>query len=393
MQSLPSLAIRCGRLYDGTTAPPQSNVTLIVDAGRIVRISANDAPAEAQTTLEAASVTPGLINAHVHLEFSGEPDVALLPFVKSPIAQTLTAAANARRSLEAGVTTVRDLGGAQSNAIELRDAIAAGTHVGPTIVPAGRALCMTGGHGWFIGRETDGPWDARKAVREQRKAGASCIKLIATGGVLTRGAVPGQDQLTQDEMHAAIVEARTHGMRVAAHAIGTSGIKNALRAGVDSIEHGHLLDDEAIELFLSGGVALVPTLAAVTCIYEHAADGTQPDFVVRKATALYDAARENVGRAYRAGVTIAGGSDSGTPYNFHHNYAYEVELMHTMLGMSPLQALCAATQTAGRLLDVEAGVIADGRPADLLLLDGDLETNTLALRAPRTVIARGVPVK
>jgi imidazolonepropionase-like amidohydrolase len=248
---------------------------------------------------------------------------------------------------------------------------------------------MTGGHGHFIGRETDGPWDARKAVREQLKAGAQCIKLIATGGVLTKGAVPGQDQLSEEEMHAAIVEARTHGMRVAAHAIGTTGIKNALRAGVDSIEHGHLLDDEAIELFLARKAFLVPTIAAVSRIFEHASDGKQPDFVVRKATALYAAMRENISRAYRAGVTIAGGSDAGTPYNDHADYAYEVELMNTILGMSPGEALRAATQTAGRLLGVDAGIIEPGRPADLLLLDGDLEAHTRALRAPRCVIKGG----
>jgi imidazolonepropionase-like amidohydrolase len=249
---------------------------------------------------------------------------------------------------------------------------------------------MTGGHGHFIGgRETDGPWEARKAVREQLKAGAQCIKLIATGGVLTKGAVPGQDQLSEEEMRAAVIEAHTHGMRVAAHAIGTNGIKNALRAGVDSIEHGHLLDDETIELFHRNNAYLVPTIAAVRCIYEHAADGRQPDFVIRKANALYEAMRENIGRAFRAGVAIAGGSDAGTPYNYHAKYAYEVELMHTLIGMSPQAALQAATETAGRLLDVEAGVIAVGRPADLLLLDADLETDTLALRAPRTVIKSG----
>jgi imidazolonepropionase-like amidohydrolase len=249
---------------------------------------------------------------------------------------------------------------------------------------------MTGGHGHFIGgRETDGPWDARKAVREQLKAGAECIKLIATGGVLTKGAVPGQDQLTQEEMHAAIVEAHTHGMRVAAHAIGTNGIKNALRAGVDSIEHGHLLDDEAIELFRASNAFLVPTIAAVSCIVERASDGEQPDYVVRKATALYAAMRENITRAYRAGVAIAGGSDAGTPYNYHENYAYEVELMNTVLGMTPNEALHAATQTAGRLLAVDAGVIEAGRPADLLLLDGDLEADTRTLRSPQCVIKGG----
>ena len=389
MQPAPRFAVRCGRLYDGTGDPPQTNVTVIIEAGRIGQIVANDEPTDAEYTLEAASVTPGLINAHVHLEFSGEPDIGVV-LLTTPISKTLVAAANARRSLEAGVTTVRDLGSSGSNAIELRDAIAKGDHPGPTIVAAGRALCMTGGHGHFVGgREVDGPWDIRKAVREQLKAGAECIKLIATGGVLTKGAIPGQDQLTEKEMRAAIVEAHTHSLRVAAHAIGTSGIKNALRAGIDSIEHGHLLDDEAIEMLLHHNAYLVPTIAAVSCIFEHASDGKQPDFVVRKASALYEAMRANISRAYRAGVAIAGGSDAGTPYNYHEKYAYEVELMNTLIGMPPREALRAATQTAGALLGTEAGVIAAGRPADLLLLDGDLETDTSALRTPRRVIKGG----
>jgi imidazolonepropionase-like amidohydrolase len=248
---------------------------------------------------------------------------------------------------------------------------------------------MTGGHGAFIGRETDGPWDARKAVREQRKAGAECIKLIATGGVLTKGAVPGLDQLTEEEMRAAIVEASAHGMRVAAHAIGTSGIKNALRAGVTSIEHGHLLDDEAIELFKARDAYLVPTLAAVWRIFENVAGGAQPDYVVRKATEIYHHAGDNIRKAYRAGVKIAGGSDAGTPYNRHEDYAYEVELMSTVLGMTPQQALTAATSTAAELLGVDAGVLAPGRPADLLLLRGDAGADVRALRDPRVVIKGG----
>ena len=392
MPETTTLAVRCGRLYDGSGSAPRSNVTVIVENGTITRIVASDAQTGADRTLEAAAVTPGLINAHVHLEVSGEPDTGVI-VLATPIAKTLAAVANARRSLAAGVTTVRDLGAGGSTAIELRDAIAKGLVTGPTIVPAGRALTMTGGHGFFLGsRETDGPWDARKAVREQLKAGAECIKLIATGGVLTKGAVPGQDQLTQEEMQAASVEAHTHGLRVAAHAIGTHGIKNALRAGVDSIEHGHLLDTEAIELFLEHRAVLVPTLSAPARIREHSADGKQPDFVIRKATALYDAMRENITRAYRAGVPIAGGSDAGTPYNEHDDYAYEVELMHTLLGMSPVAALRAATQTAGQLLGVNAGTLEPGRPADLLLLDGDLEENTHALRAPLFVIKTGAVV-
>jgi imidazolonepropionase-like amidohydrolase len=384
-----TLAIRAGALCDGTAAPPRSNVTLLVDDGRVAQILPGDAAFEADRTLEAACVVPGLINCHVHLEVNGEPDIQL-PFVlRTPVERVLYAAQTARRALEAGVTTVRDLGASDGIAIAVRDAIVRGEHPGPTVLPAGRALCMTGGHGFFIGRETDGPWDARKGVREQRKAGAACVKLIATGGVLTKGAVPGQDQLTEKEMRAAVDEAHTHSMRVAAHAIGTNGIKNALRAGVDSIEHGHLLDDEAIALFAERGTALVPTLAAVACICENAKDGGMPDFVVRKATEIFERARENIARAWRAGVRIAGGSDAGTPYNYHQNYAYELELMVTMLGMAPLESLRAATSVAAGLLGVEAGVLTEGRPADLLLLDRSVADDVRAVREPRVVVKAG----
>ncbi len=383
------IAIRTGTFFDGTDAAPRSNVTLVLENGRVATIAANDQSIEADRTYDAACVVPGLINCHAHLEMNGEPDIQTLYLIRTALERTLYAAHNARLSLEAGVTTIRDLGASDGVAIAVRDAIERGEHAGPTVIPAGRALCMTGGHGFFVGRETDGPWDARKAVREQRKAGAACIKLIATGGVLTKGAVPGLDQLSEEEMRAAVDEAHTHDLVVGAHAIGTNGIKNALRAGVDSIEHGHLLDDEAIALFRERGAYLVPTLAAVSCIYENASNGKQPDYVVRKATELYERAGTNIARAWRGGVTIAGGSDAGTPYNYHQNYAYEVELMCTLLGMTPQQALTAATSTAASLLRSEAGVVAEGRPADLLLLDRDLGGDVRALRDPRVVFKAG----
>ena len=390
--SLPTLAIRAGVLCEGTDAPPRRNVTLLIADGRIREIVATDGPLTADRVIEAACVVPGLINAHAHLEANGEPDLQSLVVLRTPLDRTLYAAQNARLALQAGVTTVRDLGAADGTAIAVRDAVERGEHPGPTILPAGRAICMTGGHGFFMGREADGPWDARKAVREQRKSGATCIKLIATGGVLTKGAVPGQDQLSEEEMRAAVHEAHTHGLRVAAHAIGTSGIKNALRAGVDSIEHGHLLDDEALALFAQHGTALVPTLAAVTCIVENAAGGTMPDFVVRKAEALMAEAAANIARAWHAGVRLTGGSDAGTPFNYHQNYAYELELMVRQLGMTPLQALHAATENGAALLGVDAGVLAPGRPADLLVLARDVTGDVRALRDPQVVVKAGAIV-
>ncbi len=254
---------------------------------------------------------------------------------------------------------------------------------------AGAVLCMTGGHGWPIGRAVDSPWDARKAVREQLWAGADCIKLIATGGVLTKGAVPGNAQLTPEELEAAIDEAHRHGLRVAAHAIGTQGIKNALRAGIDSIEHGHMLDDEAIALFKERRVYLVPTLTAPTCILAHLDEGAQPQFVVEKAKTVNEAMLRNIRRAYEAGVTIAGGSDAGTPYNYHERYAYEVELMHTLLGMTPQQALHAATEVAGALVGLQRSVLAPNETADLLLLGRDVGEDVRALYEVEAVVKGG----
>ena len=254
---------------------------------------------------------------------------------------------------------------------------------------AGAVLCMTGGHGWPIGRAVDSPWDARKAVREQMKAGADCIKMIATGGVMTKGAVPGNAQLTADELAAAIDEAHRHGLRVAAHAIGTQGIKNALRAGIDSIEHGTLLDDEAIALFKERNVFLVPTLSAPTCILANLEKGEQPQYVVDKARGLGDVMATNIRRAYEHGVRIAGGSDAGTPYNYHENYAQEAELMWSLLGMTPQQALHAATNVAAELVGLHRGLLAVGEPADLLLLARDAGEDVRALREPQLVFKNG----
>lgn len=379
------MIVRAGVFYDGTLARAASNVHLRIEDGRVVQREA----AEGEFDLQAACVTPGLVNAHVHLEMSGEPDTMGAFAHTTSTQRMLWAVQNAAKSLAAGVTTVRDLGCSGTIAMELRDAIDAGRVPGPTIRAAGNVLCMTGGHGWFVGRAVDSPWDAVKGVREQRQGGADCIKLIATGGVLTKGAVPGIAQLSEEEMRAAVGEACKHQMRVAAHAIGNEGIKNALRAGVHSIEHGTFLDDEALELFASSGAYLVPTLSAPTCILDHAGDGTQPEFVTRKARELGDQMVANITKAFHAGVKIAGGSDAGTPYNYHENFAAEIELMHTLLGMTPQQALHSATQVSGELVGAGTGTLRIGDAADMLLLENDLARDLRTLASPRVVIKSG----
>ena len=380
------MIVRAGVFYDGTLEPPKRRVDIVLDKGCVAEIRA----ASGDCDLEAACVTPGLVNAHAHLEGSGEPDMMGMIQTTTPNQRMLRAVANACKSVKAGITTIRDVGSSNAIAPDVRDAIEEGRIPGPRMRAAGAVLCMTGGHGWPIGRAVDSPWDARKAVREQMWSGADCIKLIATGGVMTKGAVPGNAQLTADELAAAIDEAHRHGLRVAAHAIGTQGIKNALRAGIDSIEHGSMLDDEAIALFKERGVYLVPTLSAPTCILAHIEDGHQPKYVVEKARGLNDAMLTNIRRAYENGVRIAGGSDAGTPYNFHENYAQEVELMWTLLGMTPQQALHAATNVAAELVGLHRGILSLGEPADLLLLARDAGEDVRALREPQLVFKNGL---
>ncbi|MFY9632514.1 MAG: amidohydrolase family protein [Candidatus Cybelea sp.] len=380
------MIVRAGLLYDGTLEPPRQNVDIVIEKGRVAELRA----AGGECDLEASSVTPGLVNAHAHLEGSGEPDLMGMIKATTPNQRLLRAVENARKSVKAGITTIRDVGSSNHIAADVRDAIEEGRVPGPRMRASGAVLCMTGGHGWPIGRAVDSPWDARKAVREQMWEGADCIKLIATGGVLTKGAVPGNAQLAPDELAAAIDEAHRHGLRVAAHAIGTEGVKNALRAGIDSIEHGSLLDDEAIELFKQRRVFLVPTLSAPTCILANIERGEQPKFVVDKARSVNVAMLANIRRAYEGGVRIAGGSDAGTPYNYHENYALEVELMWSLLGMTAQQALHAATNVAAELIGLHKGILAIGEPADLLLLRGDAGADVRTLREPQLVLKNGL---
>ena len=339
--------------------------------------------------IDAHSLVPGLINAHVHLEMSGEAQTTSVFVLTTPTQRALACAENARKTLHSGVTTVRDLGSTENLAIDVRDAVAAGRIPGPTVLAAGRAICMTGGHGWFLGRQADGELDVRIAVREQRRDGADCIKFIATGGVLTKGAVPGIEQLDENELRSGITEAHKHGMRCAAHAIGAGGIRNALRAGIDSIEHGHLVDDEGIALFLERGATLVPTLAAIRCIVEGGEEAGLPDFVLRKAREIAAVAETNLRRARAAGVKFAGGSDAGTPFNGHDAYAYEIELMQSMLGMPAREALHTATVASAELLGIQRGTLGVGDVADLVALGAAIESDARPYRAPVTVVKAG----
>ncbi len=360
------------------SGPSRAAGRLLIDGGRIEAVTeAGASVPDGVPVLRAHCVTPGLINAHVHLEMDAGPDSAGAVKASTPTQRAVVAAVQAAKTVRSGVTTVRDLGSSHGIAAEIGTAATSGLIAGPDVVAAGRAICMQGGHGWFIGRQANGPWDVRTAVREQLAAGARCIKFIATGGVLTPGAIPGREQLTFEELAAGVDEAHRHGLSVAAHAIGTTGIHNAVRAGVDSIEHGHLIDAEGIELMLEHGTALVPTLAALWCIVEAGQAspdrGGMPESVLSKAESVAATAQANLQAAVDAGVRTVAGSDAGTPFNFHDGFAHELDLMSSMLGLSAERILRAATLDAAELLGSPAGRIEPGAPADLLLLDHDLD--------------------
>jgi imidazolonepropionase-like amidohydrolase len=260
---------------------------------------------------------------------------------------------------------------------------------GPRIVAAGKLVCMTGGHGWFLGHESDGPNEMRKAVRLNLKRGADCIKVIATGGVLSPGVEVGSSQLDEDELEVAVAEAHKAGRRVAAHAIGNAGIKNALRAGVDTIEHGCYLDDEALRLFQKTGATYVPTLCAPHFLHENL--DKLPAYVVRKTTEVYEAHRESFKRALKRNIPIVTGTDAGTPFNHHAAFAVELELM-VKLGMSAEHALRAATSGAAEALGLsnEVGTLSAGKSADLIAVDGDPRKDIRALARVRGVMTRGI---
>jgi imidazolonepropionase-like amidohydrolase len=385
---MPTLAIRTGTLHTNL-GEPRSNVTIVIEDDHIASIGEGLTPPGGARVLEARTVIPGLINGHAHLEMSGEPDVLLPIIATTPTQRAYVCTENARKALHAGVTSIRDVGASNKLSIDTRDAIDAGKIPGPNVVAAGYAITMTGGHGWFISRQADGEPDVVKAVREQRAAGATCIKFIATGGVLTKGAAPGRAEFTEAELRAGITEAHRHGMRCTAHAIGAEGIKNALRAGIDSIEHGHMVDEEGIALFLEHGAYLVPTLCAPQCILEGGEGAGMPRFVIDKGRMVAEAMVKNLQAARKAGVKFAGGSDAGTPFNYHDGYAREVELMCSLLGMSPRESLATATMHAADNLGIDRGRLRENAIADLVLLDGDLDADIHTLKAPRAVIKSG----
>jgi imidazolonepropionase-like amidohydrolase len=388
------VVIRNVSLIDGTGATPVHGQALISEGRRITWIGPEaqlpEGADQAALDGQGGTIMPGLINCHVHLANDGSPDLFGQAARDSVTIAALRGYKNLQLTLESGVTSVRDCGAASGVAVDLARAVEDGLVPGPRIRAAGRVITMTGGHGHFIGREADGPDGVRAATRAEIKAGAHFIKAMATGGVLTPGVLPTQTALQQDELEQVAREAHNAGRRAACHAIGNGGIKNAIRAGIDSIEHGFYLDDEALQLALDHGTTLVPTLIAVNQIVNNGGTGAIPDWVVEKAESESGHHRDSFGAAVRAGMKIAAGTDAGTPFNPHTYLPQELALM-VEYGLSPMDAIIAATRSAAENLGLapEIGTLEVGRIADVIVVDGDPVADIGAVASVRFVMKDG----
>jgi len=407
-----AIYVRAGVLIDGTGAPPRRDIGLVLRGDRIAEVApwSRLAPPTGARIVDLSdrTVLPGLIDAHVHLSMSLGPGWEMAPVKTGAADAAILATVNAARTLRAGFTTVRILADRAGETVALRHAIDAGIVAGPHVLTARAMLSMTGGHGdWTNAFQPgvviedpgagasgvcDSPDSCRAMVRTQVKYGADVIKLSATGGVLSAGDAIGARQFSNDELAAIVAEAHALERRVAAHAHGTDGIKAAVRAGVDSIEHGSILDDEAVRLMKEHGTFLVPTLLAGETIEALAKRGGLPAWAVEKALAVRPLMEGSFRRAVKAGVKIAFGTDSGV--SEHGRNAREFELM-VGAGMAPMDAIVAATRNAATLLGVAAdrGTVEAGKRADLVAVAGDPLSDIAALAHPVAVFKDGRPIE
>lgn len=375
--------VKVGQLLDVIDGRIVPNQVIQIEGDKIVRVASADAlriPANATVIdLSGQTVLPGLIDMHDHLtgdaRFHGYESLAIsLP------RETLYGVLNARKTLMAGFTSVRNVGASGYSDVALRDAINDGEIVGPRMRASGPALGITGGHcdnnllpfDYHSTGEgvADGPWEVRAKVREIIKYGADVIKFCATGGVLSKGDSVGGQQYTPEEMKALVAEAHQHGRKVAAHAHGAEGIKAAIIAGVDSVEHSSLIDDDGIKLAKRHGTFLVMDIYNDTYILEHGAEVGMLEESLEKERQIGQLQRDNFKKAFEAGARMAFGSDGGVyPHGDNgKQFAYMVEY-----GMTPMEAIQAATVHAAELMGWPdtVGAIAAGHYADIIAVDGN----------------------
>lgn len=402
--------IHAGRLIDGRSPEPRREVSITIEAGRITGVTAGYVePGEGDRLirLTEGTVLPGLMDMHTHLQAQHSKDSYTERFFMEQADYALRSTVYARTTLMAGFTTVRDLGDNGVNSIALRKAIERGWIPGPRIFTSGKSLATTGGHadptnalrgdyrrdaGPLEG-VINGPDDARKAVRQRYKDGADLIKLTATGGVLSLAASGQNPQFTEEELRAVVQTAKDYGMTVAVHAHGAEGIRRAILAGVDSIEHGTFMTDELIALMKEHGTYWVPTNMAGEWVAMKAEEpGYFSDLVRPKAAAIGPLMRDTFKRGQAAGVKIAFGTDSGV--SPHGENAREFELM-VEGGLSPMKAIQSATLEAARLLKAEdrLGTIEPQKLADIIAVNGDPLAEIGTLRNVVFVMKDGVVYK
>lgn len=397
--------IWCGTLIDGVSNSPQKNMTIIVEKGKITGVQNGFTKANASDKvidLKTKTVTPGWIDSHVHLSHETTPNGYLERFQLNDADYAYRSVVHAQRTLMAGFTTVRDAGGAIVTS--LRRAINQGLIEGPRIYAAGTPIGSTGSHGdptngvrkdlmgdpGPVSGVANGVDACIKAVRQRYKEGSDVIKIMATGGVLDVSSSGSAPQFTQEEMNAIVSTAHDYGLKVMAHAHGAEGIKRALRAGVTSIEHGTLMDDECIALFKQTGAWYVPTIIAGKSVADSARKpGYYPPMVAAKALEIGPKLQGTMGRAYKAGVKIAFGTDAGV-YQHGRNwleFTYMIEA-----GMPAMEAIKSATIHAAELLGIQGqlGSIEAGKIADIVAVDGDPLTNPQSFGNVAFVMKEGV---
>lgn len=378
-----AVIIHAGVLIDGTSSAPRERVTVRVENNKIVSIQSGfQRPQQGETLIDLkdGALMPGFIDMHTHLTSQMEPGSYIYRYTHNPADVAFRSAHFAKQTLNAGFTTVRDLGDSFNTSIALRNAINKNLVIGPRIYTAGKSLATTGGHadpsnGQRQGLTptptptegvVNGPIAARQAVRQRYQDGANLIKITATGGVLSMAESGDNPQFMMDELEAIVKTARDYGMRVAVHAHGKEGIMRAIRAGVDSIEHGTYMDNEVFALMREHGTWFVPTILAGKTVAELAEiDGYFPDQVRPKARAIGPLIQGTLSRAYDAGVRIAFGTDSGVSDHGDNakEFVYLVEA-----GMPEIEAIRAATSSAAELLGASdtLGTIEAGKFADLV---------------------------
>ena len=387
---------RADTVLDATCADALRGAFVTVDGDTIVDVSTTSSAPSSKDVVDLGEATllPGLVDAHVHLVWNAGPTPHEEVDVDALSSRTvLRMAARAGQMLRAGTTTVRDLGATDSLSIPLAAAIAAGEIAGPTVLAAGRAIAMTGGHAYQIAVEADGPDAIRRAVREEIKRGATAIKFMASGGVYDKTAQIHQPQLTLEELTAGVEEAHKAGLVAAAHAYTPGPINTALDAGIDTIEHGSFLDEPTAQRMATQGQYWVPTMMAADLIVRRAIETGTPEYMRRKGELVRDAVRSAFRVALAAGTPIAGGSDSGGAGIHHGRLGYEAELM-VENGATPLEAVRICTSGSANAIGLGAlvGTLEPGKRADLLIVGGDVSVDIRNLTDVRLVVRNGRPV-